>query len=206
MRTLRVTTLLTISLLSMGLLAMPAATAGEAFINGQLGRISLDNDALDADSSTLQAVGAGYRWGIGPVKAGLEAGLGRIGETRGHHGSGADAQDVTLRSRHYSIGANARIKPPLLPVQFIGRAGYLGMRNTLETRAVGATATTSGNSGGTYAGVGIGTTVLPLLDVTLMLTRYRYAQLEHDGATGRHRLSDDKRDARSLGLSVEYRF
>ncbi|MDO5506375.1 MAG: outer membrane beta-barrel protein, partial [Pseudoxanthomonas suwonensis] len=156
--------------LATGLLASPLATSGEAFVNGQLGRIALDSKTLDKDSSNLLQLGGGYRWGIGPVKAGVEAGFGRIGEVSGGNDADGDSRAFDLGANHYSIGANARIKPPLLPVQFIARAGYIGMRNTLEQTvtapATGNTtrATDKHTSGGTYLGAGIGTTLLPLLD------------------------------------------
>ena len=47
---------------------------------------------------------------------------------------------------------------------------------------------------------------LPLLDVSVMYNRYRYSQLDYEDAAGEYRLSDDKRDAQSVSLSVEYRF
>src|SRR5688572_31979053 len=66
------------------LTAAPAASAGDFFINGQLGRIELDSGGFDDEQSNLLQAGVGYRWGVGPVQVGLEAGLGRLGELEDH--------------------------------------------------------------------------------------------------------------------------
>ena len=200
------------------LAAAPAASAGDFFVNGQLGRIELDS-GFDDDQSTLVQAGAGYRWGIGTIQAGLEAGLGELGDlddqTRSVYTGGYVDHAYTLSSRYAFIGANARIKPPLLPVYFIGRAGFLGLERKLDETSIDQYLDTSPvterrtfkqNDGGTYLGVGVGTTILPLLDVGLMYNQYRYSQVQYDPASDEYHLSDDKRDARSVNLSVEYRF
>ena len=64
----------------------------------------------------------------------------------------------------------------------------------------------SRNDGGNYVGVGVGTTVLPLLDVGLMVNQYRYSQVQYDAVSDEYRLSRDKRNARSVTVTVEYRF
>lgn len=178
------------------------ARAGELFVNGEVGRFS-----TDAGNASLQQLGGGYRWGPGPFKAGLEAGIGRIGETDGQYRDGTRIHAFTTHSRHFTVGANARIKPPLLPVQFIARAGYIAMRHSLDQQSTtGTPQHDSRNRGGSYVGAGIGTTILPLLDVSLMYTRYQHAQVHYDDAAERFRISDDKRSAESIGLTVEYRF
>ncbi|MFD0738469.1 outer membrane beta-barrel protein [Lysobacter koreensis] len=200
------------------LVAAPGAFAGDFFINGQLGRIALDSD-FDDDQSNLVQAAAGYRWGIGTAQLGFEAGLGKLddrdGRSRSDYTGGYVEHDYTLSSRYAFVGANARIKPPLLPVYFIGRAGYLGLERELDETAVDHYLDTSPvtdrrqfkeTDGGTYVGVGVGTTILPLLDVGLMVNQYRYSQVAYDPASDEYRLSDDKRDARSVSLSVEYRF
>lgn len=200
------------------LAAAPAAFAGDFFINGQGGLVESDGGFDDERSSLLQG-SVGYRWGIGYAQAGLEAGVGRFGDTdartRLEYTGGTIDRAYTLSSRYGFMGANARVKPPLLPVYFIGRAGVLGVQRELDEtsidRAVGGAPVTAQRAfeetdGGTYAGLGIGTTILPLLDVGLMFNRYRTAQVEYDPVGDEYRLSDDKRNARSVSLTVEYRF
>ena len=153
------------------------------------------------------------------AQVGLEAGLGKLDDqedrTRSDYTSGYVDHAYTLSSRYAFIGANARIKPPLLPVYFIGRAGYLSLERELDETSIDHYLDTSPvaghrafeeTDGGTYYGVGVGTTILPLLDVGLMYNEYRYSQVQHDPVSGEYHLSDDKRDARSVSLTVEYRF
>lgn len=206
------------ALLAACLAAAPVASAGDFFINGQLGRVELDSGSSDEQTNLLQA-GAGYRWGIGMAQIGLETGLGKLDDledrSRTDYTGGYVDHAYTLSSRYAFVGANARIKPPLLPVYFIGRAGYLGLERKLDETAVDHYLDTSPvterrqfkeNDGGTYAGVGVGTTILPLLDVGLMYNQYRYSQVQYDPVGDEYQLSDDKRDARSVSLTVEYRF
>lgn len=206
------------ALIAACLAAAPTASAGDFFINGQLGQIELDS-GFDDDTSSLVQASAGYRWGIGIAQIGLEGGLGRLGElddsTRSDYIDGYVDRSYTLSSRYAFIGANARIKPPVLPVYFIGRAGYLGLKRELDETAVDHYLDTAPvterrqfdeSEGGTYVGVGVGTTILPLLDIGLMVNQYRYSQVQYDPASDDYRLSDDKRDARSVSLTVEYRF
>ena len=201
------------------LAASPAAVAGDFFVNGQLGRMDLDSDGFDGDETSLFQGSAGYRWGIGMAQVGLEAGIGKLGELedgiRQDVAGGSIETRYTLDSRYAFAGLNARIKPPLAPVYAIGRAGYVGFRHDFDAASVaqlaGAPPATahrsfSSNDGGTYLGVGVGTTLLPLLDVGLMLSQYRVAQVRYDAAEDEYELSDDKRSARSLSLTVEYRF
>lgn len=201
------------------LTAAPTAFAGDFFINGQGGVIELDSGFEDDDRSTLLQASGGYRWGIGYAQVGLEAGVGRLGDTdaqtRLDYTGGTIDRTYTLSSRYGFAGVNARIKPPVLPVFFIGRAGVLGVQRELDETAVdsavGAAPVTANRAfdetdGGTYAGVGIGTTILPLLDVGLMVNQYRTSQVQYDPITDEYGLSDDKRDARSVSLTVEYRF
>lgn len=198
--------------------AAPAASAGDFFINGQLGRIELDS-AFDDDRSSLVQGSLGYRWGIRYAQVGLEAGVGKLGDvegdTRFDYTGGSIDRAYTLSSRYGFIGLNARIKPPVAPVYFIGRAGILGMQRELDETAIDRAVNTAPvtrhsafeeTDGGTYAGVGVGTTILPLLDIGLMYNQYRYSQVQYDPIGDEYRLSDDKRDARSLSLTVEYRF
>lgn len=200
------------------LVATPAASAGDFFINGQLGRIELDSGFGDEPSNLFQA-GAGYRWGIGYAQAGVEAGLGKLDEqqdrSRSDYPGGYVDHDYALSSRYAFIGANARIKPPLLPLHLTGRAGLLGLERKfddtavdhyLDTAPVTERRTFKQTDGGTYYGVGVGTTILPLLDIGLMYNRYRYAQVQYDPLNDEYGLADDKRDARSVSLTVEYRF
>ena len=197
----------------------PAASAGDFFLNGQSGQIELDSGGFDDEQTNFAQAGAGYRWGIGTAQVGLEAGLGKPDDledqTRSDYTGGYVDHDYTLSSRYAFIGANARIKPPLVPVYLIGRAGYLGLERKLEETYIDHyldTAPVTGHrafkedDGGTYVGVGVGTTILPLLDIGLMYNQYRYSQVQYDPVGDEYRLSDDKRDARSVSLSVEYRF
>lgn len=201
------------------LAAAPTASAGDFFINGQLGWIQLDtNDFIDDQTDLVQA-GVGYRWGIGMAQVGLEAGLGKLDDQgdslRSNYIGGYVDHDYTLSSRYGFIGANARVKPPLLPVYFIGRAGYLALEQDLEETAIDyyldmvpvtEYRSFEDSDGATYYGVGVGTSILPLLDVALMYNQYRFSQVEYDLAAGEYRLSGDERDARSVSLSLEYRF
>ena len=197
--------------------AAPAASAGDFFINGQLGQIELDSS--DDEQTDFVQAGVGYRWGIGMAQVGLETCLGKLddleGQSRSDYAGGYVDHAYTLSSRYAFIGANARIKPPLLPMYFIGRAGYLGLERELDETFVDhpqdAAPVTGHRSfketdGGTYYGVGVGTTILPLLDVGLMFNEYRYSQAVYDPIGDEYHLSDDKRDARSVSVSVEYRF
>ena len=206
------------ALVAAGLATAPAAFAGEVFVNGQLGRIEVDSDGFDEDGGFAQA-SVGYRWGIGYASAGLEAGLGKLDDQeeglRSDYTGGFVDHDYRLSSRYGFVGANARIKPPALPVYFIGRAGVLALHRTLDDTAtdnrVGAPPVTEQRAfketdGGTYYGAGVGTTLLPLLDIGLMYTRYRYAQVGYDPIADEFSLSGDKRDASSVSLTVEYRF
>jgi hypothetical protein len=201
------------------LAAAPAASAGNFFINGQVGRIELDSGGFDDEQTNLLQAGAGYRWGIGMAQIGLETGLGKLDDLedqgRSDYSGGYVDHAYTLSSRYAFIGANARIKPPLLPVYFVGRAGYLGLERKLDETLVDHYLDTAPvtdrrefkeNDGGTYVGVGVGTTILPLLDVGLMYNQYRYSQVQYDPVNDEYQLSDDKQDARSVNLTIEYRF
>jgi opacity protein-like surface antigen len=197
------------------LAAAPAASAGDFFINGQVGRIELDSSGFDDEESNLLQAGAGYRWGIGMAQVGLETGLGKLDDQEGSRSdiNGYSDHVYTLSSRYAFIGANARVKPPLLPVYLIGRAGYLGLEQKLDDTLISRYTDMpiehrafKETDGGTYYGIGVGTTILPLLDVGLMYNQYRYSQVQHDPVTDEYHLSDDKRDARSVSLTVEYRF
>lgn len=201
------------------LAAAPAASAGDFFINGQLGQIELDGDDFIDDQSSLAQASVGYRWGIGIAQIGLEAGVGKLGDQEGSARSdyfgGYVDHDYTLSSRYGFIGANARIKPPMLPVYFIGRAGFLALEQDLEETAIDYYLDTlpiteyrsaEDSDGATYFGVGVGTSILPLLDIALMYNQYEFTQVEYDSSAGEFQLSRDGRDARSVSLSVEYRF
>lgn len=197
----------------------PTAFAGDFFINGQMGRMELDADGFDDDESSLMQASAGYRWGIGMAQVGLEAGVGKLGEledqSRFDYTGGHIDHSYTLNSRYAFVGLNARIKPPVVPVYAIGRAGYVGFRHELDATSVDQPLNTApvtdrrafdDHDGGTYVGVGVGTTILPLLDVGLMVNQYRYSQVRYDAVNDEYTLSGDKRDARSVSLTVEYRF
>lgn len=199
--------------------AAPTAIAGDFFINGQAGLMDLDGDDFDDDQTSLLQASAGYRWGIGLAQVGVEGGLGRLGEldeqTRSDYVGGFIDNSYTLNSRYAFVGVNARIKPPVAPVYVIGRAGYVGFERELEATSVNHAVNTTpvtehrafeDNDGGTYVGVGVGTTIMPLLDVGLMVNQYRYSQVQYDPINDEYALSDDKRDARSVSLMVEYRF
>lgn len=197
----------------------PAALAGDFFVNGQIGQVDLDGDGFDGDGTSMAQGSVGYRWGIGMAQVGIEAGLGKLGELEDrtlHEYTGGELEHrYTLDSRFAFAGVNARIKPPMLPVYAIARAGYAGFRHELgatsidrylDTSPVTDRSTFSRNDGGTYVGLGVGTTLLPLLDVGLVVTQYRYAQVRYDAVDDEYELSDDTRSARSVNLSVEYRF
>lgn len=197
----------------------PTALAGDFFVNGQFGEIDLESDGFDGDGTSLVQGSAGYRWGIGMAQVGVEAGLGKLGEredgSRHDYAGGHVDHRYTLDSRFVFAGLNARIKPPLLPVYAIGRAGYVGFRHELGATSIDQYLDTppltdrrvfSRNDGGSYVGLGVGTTLLPLLDVGLMVNQYRYAQVRYDAVNDEYELSDDKRTARSVSLTVEYRF
>lgn len=207
------------ALFAASLAAAPAAFAGDFFINGQLGQIDLDSNDFDDEKSNLRQASVGYRWGLGIAQLGLEAGAGKLDDledqTRTDYTGGYVDHDYTLSSHYAFIGANARVKPPMVPFYLIGRAGYLGMERKLEETSVDHYLDTSPvtehrafkeSDGGTYMGVGIGTSILPLLDVGLMYNQYRYSQVQYHPVEDEYQLSDDKRDARSVTLSVEYRF
>ena len=182
-------------------------------------------EALDNDARRAQVVEAAVEAieergpGIGMAQVGLEGGVGKLGEledrTLHDYTGGSIEHDYALDSRYAFIGLNARIKPPVLPVYFIGRAGYIGFKHDLEVTSTDAPLDTavvterssfSRNDGGNYVGVGVGTTILPLLDVGLMVNQYHYSQVEYDAVEDEYELSDDSSSARSLTLTVEYRF
>lgn len=200
------------------LAAAPATLAGDFFINGQAGRIDLDGDDFDGDESSLAQASAGYRWGLGMAQVGIEGGLGKLGEledqSRSSTVGGFVDNSYQLDSRYGFVGLNARVKPPLVPLYAIGRAGYIGMRHELASTSIDNTGTTpitrrstfDRTDGGTYVGVGVGTTILPMLDVGLMVNQYRVSQVEYDAASDEYELSGDKRNARSVTLTAEYRF
>jgi len=78
-------TLLALALASAGLLAVPAAFAQDAphndgwFVNGNVGRTSIDHGAYD-DHDTGYALNGGYRWAVNPsVALGVEAGYNDLG-------------------------------------------------------------------------------------------------------------------------------
>lgn len=197
----------------------PAAVAGDFFVNGQLGEVDLESDGFDGDGTSIAQGSLGYRWGIGMAQVGFEAGLGKLGEQEDrsvHAYTGGEVEHTyTLDSRFAFVGLNARVKPPLLPVYAIGRAGYAGFRHELgatsidrylDTTPLTGRSNFSRNDGGSYVGLGVGTTLLPLLDVGLVVTQYRYSQVRYDAVDDEYELSDDTRSARSVNLSVEYRF
>jgi hypothetical protein len=197
----------------------PSALAGDFFVNGQFGEMDLDSDGFDGDGTSLVQGSVGYRWGIGMAQVGVEAGLGKLGEredtSRYEYTGGVVEHAYTLDSRYGFVGLNARIKPPVAPVYAIGRAGYMAFRHELGSTSIDQYLDTSpvtdrrefsGTDGGTYVGIGVGTTLLPLLDVGLMVNQYRYAQVQYDTVDDEYKLSGDKRNARSVSLTVEYRF
>lgn len=197
----------------------PAARAGDFFVNGQFGQMDLDSDGFDGDGTSAVQGSVGYRWGLGMAQVGIEAGVGKLGELEDrtvHAYTGGEIEHrYTLDSRFAFAGLNARIKPPLLPVYAIGRVGYAGFRHELGSTSIDRYLdsspltdhrTFSRNDGGSYVGVGVGTTLLPLLDVGVMVTQYRYSQLRYHAVADEYELSDDTRRARSVNLSVEYRF
>lgn len=199
--------------------AVPSAFAGDFFVNGQLGRMDLNSDGFEDDKSSLAQASVGYRWGIGYAQVGLEGGLGKLGELDGEerydYTGGYVDNSYTLNSRYAFVGLNARIKPPVLPVYAVGRAGYVGFKREFDATTVdnptGFPSVTErhafdDNDGGTYVGVGVGTTLMPLLDVGLMLNQYRYSQVQYDPAYDEYYLSDNKHNARSVSLTLEYRF
>ncbi len=207
------------ALLAASLAAAPAS-AGDFFVNGQAGRIELD-DSFDGDGehTNLLQGSVGYRWGLGIAQIGPEIGVGKLadleGDGRSEYTGGFTDHAYSLSTRYGFVGLNARIKPPLVPVFFIGRAGYMGYEQKLDETFVDNVANTApvtgrrefeDDGGGAYYGVGVGTTILPLLDVSLMYNQYRYSQIQYDPFEDEYRLSDNKRDARSVNLSVEYRF
>ena len=207
------------ALFAASFIAAPAASAGDFFITGQWGQIQLEGSDFDDDQNTLMQAGGCYRWGLGMAQVGLELGLGKLDEqddhTRTDYPGGFIDRSVTLSSRYATIGANARIKPPAIPVYFVGRAGYLGLERKLDETAIDQYLDTAPvtqhrsfeeTDGGTYLGVGVGTTLLPLLDVGLMYNQYRYSQVEYDPLNDEYELSEEMRNARSVSLSVEYRF
>lgn len=206
------------ALLAAALSIAPAAHAGDFFVNGQAGRIELDNAFGDQKTNLLQA-SAGYRWGLDNVQVGIEAGGGKLadleGEARTDFAGGYSTDAYTLATRYAFVGANARIKPPLLPVFFIARAGYTGYEqkfdHTMVDQFVDAAPVTERreskeHGGGVYYGAGIGTSILPLLDVSLMLNEQRTRTVQYDPIADEYHLSDDEDGARSVSLSVEYRF
>ena len=134
--------------------AAPAASAGDFFVNGQLGRFELDSGGFDDEQARFVQAGAGYRWGIGMAQVGLETGAGKLDDqedrTRTDYAGGYVDHAYTLSSRYAFVGANARIKPPVLPVYFIGRAGYLGLERKLdETERSMASSGSKGSGGST---------------------------------------------------------
>ena len=200
-------------------LAAPTTLAGDLFVNGQAGGIDLDGDDFDGDSTSLVQASVGYRWGIGMAQVGVEGGVGKLGEledrTLHDYTGGSTEHRYALDSRYAFAGLNARIKPPLLPVYFIGRAGYIGFRHDLDVTSTDSALDMapvtdrrnfSRSDGGNYVGVGVGTTILPLLDVGVMVNQYQYAQVEYDAVEDEYALSDDTSSARSISLTVEYRF
>jgi opacity protein-like surface antigen len=201
------------------IVAAPVASAGDFFINGQQGRINLDSGGFDNEQTNFAQGSVGYRWGIGIAQVGLETGLGKPEDqndrTRSVYTDGYTDHTYAYSSRYAFVGANARIKPPLMPVYLIGRAGYLGLERKVDETSVDHYLDTSPvterrafreNDGGVYYGAGIGTSILPLLDISLMYNKYRYSQVQYDPTSDEYRLSDNQHDAHSVSVSVEYRF
>jgi hypothetical protein len=199
------------------LLAAPAARAGDFFIDGQAGHARLSDTGYDDDRTDAVQIGGGYRWGVGPAGIGIEVGGGRLGDLQddyaGTYAYGTYTERYRLKTRYGFVGANARIKPPLVPVYFIGRLGYMGYASESEYRYAGNDVdygvstydeSDDDSGGGVYYGVGVGTTILPLLDVGLMYGGYSYSSIHWDG--DEYVRDGDVRHARTLTLGVEYRF
>ena len=68
------------ALFAASFIAAPAASAGDYFINGQLGQIQLEDSDFDDEQSNLLQAGGGYRWGLGMAQVGLEVGVGKLDE------------------------------------------------------------------------------------------------------------------------------
>jgi OOP family OmpA-OmpF porin/outer membrane immunogenic protein len=159
-------TLLALSLAAAGLLAAPlaghAADQGGAFVNGSVGRASLDKGPFDDDDTGFGA-NVGYRWAIGDgALIGIEGGYTDLGKYSATVPLDATT-DARVRSeiKGWNVGVNGHFN--VTPNWYLsGRGGFFraDLRSDVLLPGTGTEPATVGriddHDNGWYAGVGFG--------------------------------------------------
>ncbi|WP_018974711.1 porin family protein [Rudaea cellulosilytica] len=189
-------TLFAIALATASLAALPAVThaadgAGGAFVNGNIGRSSLDKGLYD-DNDTGYGINAGYRWLLNPnVALGVEGGYTDLGkfDTKGAY-SGLGLGHASVKG--WTAGVNGRFN--VAPQWYVsGRAGLFradtkGWTNETVSTYVDDSSTKW------YAGAGFGYDFSNNLSLGLNYDYYK---------TSTNRLN---LDPSLFSVSAEYRF
>jgi len=189
-------TLFAIALATASLATLPAVThaadnAGGAFVNGNIGRSSLDKGLYD-DNDTGYGINAGYRWLLNPnVALGVEGGYTDLGkfDTKGAY-SGLGLGHASVKG--WTAGVNGRFN--VAPQWYVsGRAGLFradtkGWTNEAVSTYVDDSSTKW------YAGAGFGYDFSNNLSLGLNYDYYK---------TSTNRLN---LDPGLFSVSAEYRF
>ena len=187
-------TLFAIALATASLASLPAVThaadgAGGAFVNGNIGRSSLDKGLYD-DNDTGYGINAGYRWLLNPnVALGVEAGYTDLGkfDTKGAYSSLGRAS-----AKGWTAGVNGHFN--LTPQWYVsGRAG-LFRADTKGWTNQAVPSYVDDSSTKWYAGAGFGYDFSNNLSLGL---NYDYYKTDSKGLN---------LDPNLLSLSAEYRF
>ncbi|HET6546598.1 MAG TPA: porin family protein [Rhodanobacteraceae bacterium] len=186
-------TLLSIAFTTVGLAMIPAighAAPDGVFINGNVGRSSLSEGAID-DNDTGFGANIGYRWAVAPsALIGIEGGYTDLGEFR----ADAPASDLEAKVRGWNVGANGHFN--LSPNWYLsGRAGLFRADLTADQMLADATIRhIDDTTNSWYGGVGFGYDFSSNASVGL---NYDYYNVDED---------DFDASPHLWSVSAEYRF
>jgi opacity protein-like surface antigen len=194
-------TLLALALASAGMLVIPASFAQSApadnagwFINGNIGRSSLDHGPYD-NHDTGYALNGGYRWSLAPNFAlGAEVGYNDLGNIRAKNIFHSAPIMAPGRSQLHGWTAGATARLAISPSWYLsGRTGVYswsghGLSNDVNPIRKSLDDTSW------YAGAGVGYNLTPQLSVGL---NYDY----YDAKKQHVNLSTDM-----VSVNAEYRF
>ncbi|WP_347259630.1 porin family protein [Rudaea sp.] len=187
-------TLFAIALATASLATLPAVThaadgAGGAFVNGNIGRSTLDKGLYD-DNDTGYGVNAGYRWALSPnVALGVEGGYTKLGD---FNAKGVNGGLGSASVKGWTAGVNGHFN--VTPQWYVsGRAG-LFRADTKGWTNQAVPSYVDDSSTKWYAGAGFGYDFSNNLSLGL---NYDYYKTETKGLN---------LDPSLLSVSAEYRF